>query len=145
MIERAREALAAREAPMLELLRELVEINSFTDAPEGGNEVGRILARELESIPGVSVRTVPSARFASHLIATTAAAAASASGSVALVGHLDTVFPPGVSEGFRRDGGSARGPGVLDMKGGLCVAIEAMRALAAAGALDAIPLRLVIV
>ena len=40
---------------------------------------------------------------------------------IALVGHLDTVFPPGTFEGFKRDGDLARGPGVLDMKGGLVV------------------------
>ena len=55
------------------------------------------------------------------------------------------MFPPGTFEGFRRDGALARGPGVLDMKGGLVVAIEALRALAAAGALDARRVRLVIV
>jgi glutamate carboxypeptidase len=32
-----------------------------------------------------------------------------------VVGHLDTVFPPGTFEGFTRDGALARGPGVLDM------------------------------
>ena len=60
-----------------------------------------------------------------------------------LVGHLDTVFPKGTFEGFSRDGDIARGPGVLDMKSGLVIAIEALRALAHFGARLAV--RLVIV
>jgi glutamate carboxypeptidase len=65
---------------------------------------------------------------------------------VGLVGHLDTVFPPGRFEGYRRDGALRRGPGVLDMKGGLVVIAWALRALAAAGGLEALPpLRLVVV
>ncbi len=55
---------------------------------------------------------------------------------------------PGVSararsEGFKRDGELARGPGVLDMKGGLVVVAWALKALAQSRSLP--PLRLVIV
>jgi glutamate carboxypeptidase len=65
---------------------------------------------------------------------------------IALVGHLDTVFPPGTFEGYRRDGDLARGPGVLDMKGGLVVVAWALKALAETGTLAMLPgLRLVIV
>ena len=130
---------------MLALLEELVSINSFTDNLVGGEAVGAILARELRAVPGVEVRAVPSERRASHLVATSSAARATSAGCAAIVGHLDTVFPPGVFEGFRNDGTLARGPGVLDMKGGLVIVIEALRALAAAGALAAIPVRVVIV
>ncbi len=53
-----------------------------------------------------------------------------------LVGHIDTVFHP--SDPFNRmvvsaDGSTATGPGVVDMKGGLLVAIVALEALAEAG------------
>jgi glutamate carboxypeptidase len=62
------------------------------------------------------------------------------------VGHLDTVFPPGKFEGYRRDGTLRRGPGVLDMKGGLVVIAWALKALAATRGLEALPpLRLVVV
>jgi glutamate carboxypeptidase len=123
--------LASREAPMIAALERLVAVNSYTEHREGGLRVGDMLAEELGSIAGVSVRRAPSARFAPHLVATTQAAEATALGCVALVGHLDTVFPPGSFEGFSRDGGICRGPGVLDMKGGLVLAIEALRALSA--------------
>ena len=130
---------------MLAAIERLVAVNSFTANRDGGVRVGELLAAELAAIPGVSVRVVPSTRFAPHLIATTRAAEASAEGAVAIVGHLDTVFPPGTFEGFRRDGALVRGPGVLDMKGGLVVAIEALRALAAAGLLERCKVRFVIV
>jgi glutamate carboxypeptidase len=144
MIDGLASILAARRDAMLALLGELVLINSFTDNSAGGVAVGRILSRELERA-GMSVRMIASERFAPHLVATTPLAAARADGCVAIVGHLDTVFPPGVFEGFSCDGDIARGPGVLDMKGGLVVAIEAVRALNKAGLLAKLALRFVIV
>lgn len=145
MIDALRAYLADRREPMLDAIARLVDVNSFTDNRDGGARVGELLAAELSSIPGVSVRTIPSDRFAPHLVATTRAAEASPEGCVAIVGHLDTVFPPGTFEGFRLDGEIARGPGVLDMKGGLVAAIEALRALSAAALLDRAKVRFVIV
>ncbi|MCC6556764.1 MAG: M20/M25/M40 family metallo-hydrolase [Polyangiaceae bacterium] len=145
MIERVREALSGRTEPMLALIERLVSVNSFTDNPAGGNEVGALLAAEIRGIEGMSARSIPSDRYAAHWIAESEAARASSEGCAAIVGHLDTVFPPGSFEGFTRDGDLARGPGVLDMKGGLVVAIEALRALSLAGALASIPVRLAIV
>ncbi len=145
MIERIRAALAGREEAMVAEIERLAAVNSFTDHREGGLRVGAMLAERLSSIPGVSVRTIPSERYADHLVASTEAARASSAGCVAIVGHLDTVFPPGSFEEIRRDGGLLRGPGVLDMKGGLVVATEALRALAVAGLLEGIAVRFVIV
>lgn len=145
MIQRIRAALSARQPSMLELIERLVLQSSFTESPAGGALVGQMLADELRSIEGVSVKTFASDQFAPHVMACARAAEASPEGCVAIVGHLDTVFPPGVFEGFRREGDLARGPGVLDMKGGLVIAIEALRALAAEGALEGLPVRFLIV
>jgi glutamate carboxypeptidase len=145
MIERIRAALVGREASMLAAIERLVHVNSFTDNVAGGNLVGAMLTEMLMDLPGVSVRGVLSERHATHLVASTRAAEASSEGCVAIVGHLDTVFPPGTFEGFRVEDGIARGPGVLDMKGGLVVAIEALRALAQVGLIEAVPVRFVIV
>jgi glutamate carboxypeptidase len=49
-----------------------------------------------------------------------------------LLGHLDTVL---AGEPFRRDGARAYGTGTADMKGGVVVMLQALRALHAAGAL----------
>lgn len=145
MIEAIRAYLAAREAPMIDAIERLVAVNSYTENREGGRVVGEMLAAELAAIDGVSVRVIPSQRFAPHLVAATRAAEGSAEGAVAIVGHLDTVFPPGTFEGFRRDGALVRGPGVLDMKGGLVVAVEALRAIAAAGLMGRAKVRFAIV
>lgn len=140
-----REALRARETAMVALLRELVEQGSHTADRAGGEAVAEILLRELRSIPGLSVRSRESTRFARTVLARSAAAEDSAAAAVGLVGHLDTVFPPGSFEGFRVEGGIARGPGVLDMKGGLVVMLEALRALATVGELPRVPVRFVVV
>lgn len=124
-------------------LAPLVEVNSFTDNQDGGRKVASML-RALFAIGGVEARTVPSSRFADHLVFATRGDASKA--PIALVGHLDTVFPPGTFEGYRKDGALRRGPGVLDMKGGLVVVAYALKALAETSGLDALPpLRLVVV
>src|SRR5690606_38222514 len=93
---------------------------------------------------GLTVDVVPSeGPHGPHVVARSEAAAQSAKGAVALVGHHDTVFPPGTFEGFTLEEDIARGPGVLDMKGGQTVAIFALRALGEAGVLARLPLRLV--
>jgi glutamate carboxypeptidase len=121
-------------------LASLVEVNSFTSNVEGGNRVGSML-RELFECQALRCEAQKSDSFADHLVFRTAAAGK----PIALVGHLDTVFPPGTFEGYRREGIWARGPGVLDMKGGLLVAGFALLALDHAGLLSELPIRFVIV
>lgn len=136
------QAVRGRTEPILTLIRELVTINSHTGNKAGGDEVGRVIAREAAAV-GLEVKRVPSSRYADHLILSTRAAAASADGAVAFVGHHDTVFPPGTFEGFVREDKLARGPGVLDMKGGIVVMLEAIRALGDRA--SSIPVRIVLV
>lgn len=125
-------------------LAELVEVNSFTENVDGGRKVASML-EELYAIDGLESRRVKSTTFADHLVVSSTPSA-HAQAPIALVGHLDTVFPPGTFEGYKRDGDLARGPGVLDMKGGLVVVAWALKALARAGALEGGPgIRVVIV
>jgi glutamate carboxypeptidase len=70
-------------------------------------------------------------------------AAGKQNGAVVLAGHHDTVFPVENFHGFKEDGTLLRGPGVLDMKGGLVVIAFALGALAEAGVLAEIPVRVV--
>ncbi|MEA2749847.1 MAG: glutamate carboxypeptidase [Myxococcales bacterium] len=139
--------LAEQAKAMEQALADLVEVNSFTENVDGGRKVATML-EELYAIGGLASRRVPSTKFADHLVVTSTwnPTGPSTSAPIALVGHLDTVFPPGTFEGFKRDGDLARGPGVLDMKGGLVVVAWALKALAKSGALHELPdLRLVIV
>ena len=134
-----------RQDAFEEALSGLVEVNSFTENRQGGLEVGRRL-RDLLALPGVEASPVASARFADHWVFRTAGDSRLA--PVALIGHLDTVFPPGKFEAYRVDGPLRRGPGVLDMKGGLVVVAFALRGLAEAypeGLAALPPLRIVVV
>ncbi|HET9449626.1 MAG TPA: M20 family metallopeptidase [Aggregicoccus sp.] len=141
--EQAAAWLADKLGAMEASLAALVEVNSFTDNVEGGRRVGALL-RELLALPGLQAEVVPSTRYADHLVFRSEGRPGRA--PLALVGHLDTVFPPGKFEGYRAEGSLRRGPGVLDMKGGLVVIAYALRALAQTVGLAALPpLRLVVV
>jgi glutamate carboxypeptidase len=145
--EAAASWLSDKTQAILDATATLVEVNSFTENVDGGRKTGALL-RELLTIPGLACDVRPSEKYADHLVFRSNGRQdpARARPPVALVGHLDTVFPPGTFEGFRRDGDLVRGPGVLDMKGGLVIVAYALRALVEAGGLDRIaPLRLVIV
>ncbi len=129
------EHVSQRTDDGLALLERVVNINSGTMNFDGVREVGRVFAGELESL-GFTTRWVDGAAFgrAGHLVAEHPGNGP----RVLLIGHLDTVFEPDSPfQKFERVGpDSARGPGVLDMKGGDVIMIEALRALHAAGALD---------
>jgi glutamate carboxypeptidase len=136
--------LSDKQRSMEGALARLVEINSYTENPQGGRQVGTLL-RDAMAIPGLEASMRGSDRYADHLIFRSQSELPNR-GAVAIVGHLDTVFPPGSFEGYRSDGVVARGPGVLDMKGGLVVVAFALKALAATGGLESIPaLRVVVV
>lgn len=60
---------------------------------------------------------------------------------ILVMGHFDTVHPVGTLEKlpWRRDGDKCYGPGIMDMKGGNYVALEAMRQLARANIATPLP------
>ena len=64
---------------------------------------------------------------------------------IIMSGHYDTVFPPGTFEGVRDLGdGRLNGPGMADMKGGLCVMLEALKAIEAGPLRDRLGYRIVL-
>jgi glutamate carboxypeptidase len=60
---------------------------------------------------------------------------------ILVLGHFDTVHPIGTLEQlpWRREGNKCFGPGILDMKGGNFIALEAMRQLTRAGLKPSLP------
>jgi glutamate carboxypeptidase len=128
--------LAGQRPAMEALLERLVRQNSFTRNRQGVNAVVAALEAELARL-GLARERIPGDGFGDHLYFETRAQGA----PVFLVGHTDTVFPPGEFEGWAADGALARGPGVLDMKGGLVVGLFALTALSRAGLLGRLPLR----
>jgi glutamate carboxypeptidase len=132
MIDRALRAVDSAAAELVPTLRRWVEVNSFTANVEGVNRVGALLEEDFAPL-GMACERVAGDGVGDHLIWRTPAWGP---GGAVLVGHHDTVFPPGAFEVFEQSGDRLRGPGVLDMKGGLLVVRTALAALAEAGALD---------
>lgn len=142
-----RDWIAAREGEMLALLERIVRINSYTANKGGVDAVGAVLAGVMADM-GFSVETYPRAEVGDNLLCLSPAAVAGGEGRILLCGHMDTVFPDdGSFDCFERveEQGRPRivGPGVVDMKGGLVAGIYALRALAAHGLLDDLPVAFV--
>lgn len=131
--------LHAQRSEMVRTLRALVEASSYTSDKRGVDAAGGLL-REVVAL-GCEVRA--SERFGDHLFFHRGRAAGER--GVVLVGHVDTVFPREAFAGFREEGAIARGPGVLDMKGGLVVVAFALEALRREGFLDDLPLTFAVV
>jgi len=127
----------AHNAEALALVERLVNINSGTWNFDGVREVGRVLRAELDGL-GFRTEWMDGAPWqrAGHLVAERAGKPGSP--RVLLIGHLDTVFErDSPFQTFERVGRTeARGPGLIDMKGGDVVMLQALRALAAAGVLN---------
>lgn len=115
--------LATQEGAMLALLERLVNIDSGSADTAGVNAVGAVLKEFLEG-HGIAVQTIPGRARGDVLRAVLPAAGGAGGnvgGTIVLMGHRDTVFPPGEAarRPFRIEGGRAYGPGVADMKAGL--------------------------
>jgi glutamate carboxypeptidase len=132
--------LAARAASILQLTERLVRINSHTHNVVGVDTAGRELAKALP-LGTLSLSQLKGDRLGTHLCFETKAAASEP--CLLLIGHHDTVFPPGTFDGFRQDGQRAYGPGVLDMKGGLSLVATVLSVLDGAGLLAALPIRFI--
>jgi glutamate carboxypeptidase len=128
-------AVDAHRDESLALLERLVNINSGTMNFAGVRQVGDALRAPFDAL-GFKTRWVDGASFnrAGHLVAEHPGPGP----KILLIGHLDTVFEP--SSPFQRferlNDSTARGPGVIDMKGGDVILLYALRALADAGTLD---------
>jgi glutamate carboxypeptidase len=118
------------------LLQQAVDINSGTHNFAGVRAVGDLFRKEFDGL-GFKTSWVDGAPFkrAGHLIADHPGSGP----RIILIGHLDTVFEKDSPfQAFQPlDEKIARGPGIIDMKGGDVIIIAALKALKKAGALDA--------
>lgn len=128
-------AVDRNNADALALLERLVNINSGTNNPTGVRQVGDVLRAQFDAL-GFHTRWIGGSSFhrAGHLIAEHPGPGK----KILLIGHLDTVFEPGNPfQKFERiNDSTARGPGIIDMKGGDVIMLHALRALKDAGQLD---------
>jgi glutamate carboxypeptidase len=128
-------AVDAANPQALALLERVVNINSGSMNFAGVRAVGEVFRGELDAL-GFTTRWIDGAPFnrAGHLVGERRGSGR----RVLLIGHLDTVFEPDSPfQRFQRiDERTARGPGIIDMKGGDVVMIHALKALHAVKALD---------
>jgi len=111
-------------------LKKVVEINSYTKNTEGVNLVGEIFDEWFEALGFETViykrENIGDHHYYKSLHVNN-------SPKLFLLGHIDTVFPPGKFEYFTEDDEWVYGPGVCDMKGGNIVLLEALRQLTCKG------------
>ena len=141
---RIAEHIDAHAEEAVALLERIVNINSGTMNPAGNKAVADVLAVEFRKL-GFDVRWSPlpvEMGRAGHLVAERVGRRGR---RILLIGHLDTVFEEDSPfRRFERSGHFAKGPGVLDMKGGDVVILQALRALHAAGALEDATIRVIL-
>ncbi len=126
-------AVAANQARMRSRIRELVEVESPSDDKAAVDRAGAVTETWIKALKG-QLKRHKSALYG-ELLEAKFGPARSRRGRILLLGHLDTVWPMGTlaKMPWRDSGGKLWGPGVLDMKAGIVMAIEALAALQGLG------------
>jgi glutamate carboxypeptidase len=127
--EKVYQAAEANRAGALELLKEIVNIDSGTGDVEGGTKVEAVLRARLMQL-GAEVRTEPAEApgLPDNLVAVLHG---TGKGRILIIAHVDTVFGPGTvaARPFSMDAQRAHGPGVGDEKAGVVNAFTALKIL----------------
>ncbi len=107
----------------LDMLRQMVEINSFTTNRNGVNKLGD-LTEKIFSRLGFQTERIPSSNpeYGNHLVLTRPAVVGEEHSSLGFITHLDTVFPEDeeIQNNFswRVEANRIFGPATVDIKGG---------------------------
>ncbi len=151
----ARERLSARAEAMLERTISWARVNTGSWNVEGLNAFAPTLADAFKELDA-DVRLEPGDAFEKvtdggeiETIETAPVlrveARTDAPVQVVMSGHYDTVFPPGTFETIKDLGnGRWNGPGLADMKGGLIVMLEALKAFEAGPLKEKLGYRIVV-
>ena len=126
--------LRRREREMVQLLGRFVTCESPSHHKSAVDRLARIVAAEWRR-RGAKVQVMRQKTRGNHVRAEIWMGNGRPSGQILILGHLDTVYPPGTLARmpFRVAGGKARGPGTFDMKAGLVIALAAVDGLRAVG------------
>jgi glutamate carboxypeptidase len=127
------QAVEAQAAWMIESLRQMVEVESPSDDKAAVDRAVALVA-ELATPLGGRVKIHKQRQFG-DVLELRFGPVRSSRKPLLLLGHLDTVWPLGTLSGmpWREQDGRIYGPGVLDMKAGVAMALTAVRALAELG------------
>ena len=124
---------------MLAGLRPWIQCESPTYDASAVNRVMDLAGRDLAVMGAHTSRVAGRMGFGDCVRASFPHAAAGP--GILVMGHMDTVHPIGTLAQlpFRIEGGRCYGPGILDMKGGNYIALEAIRQLQRAGIATKLP------
>jgi len=129
--------LTSRTPEMINLLKLLIETGSPTYDKAAVNRVGAIIAWEAQKL-GAKIEVVPKSEVGDQVIARWG----EGTNGILLIGHMDTVYPLGIlgKMPFQEKDDKIFGPGVLDMKSCLVIALTAIAALQETGQMPARPI-----
>ena len=113
-----------------ELLKTLVETESPSHDKAAVDRVGAMIAAEARKL-GAQVEIIPNKEAGNHVLCRFPSPIGRwvrGEGGILLLCHMDTVFPPGTihKTPFREADGKIFGPGTLDMKAGIVIALAAI-------------------
>ena len=138
MFSQTQDYLNQRLPDYLDILHQMVETNSFTANAAGVNALTEYTASTFASL-GFKPEYIQSVNpaFGRHLILQPSMAEVENAPAIALISHLDTVFPPEEelqnNFSWRVEGERAFGPGTVDIKGGtvmIYMVLDALRVFA---------------
>lgn len=117
---------------LVDLLQQVVEIESPTTVKEAVDEAGVLIADRMRHL-GAEVHRFPQPDAGDHWLGNWD----DGPGGVLMLTHVDTVHPKGTLAHmpWRKVDGRLHGPGVLDMKASLAMALTAIRAIQEVGRL----------
>ncbi len=127
------EEVEANEVRLRLRLRELVEVESPSEDKAAVDRAGELVTGWASELGGKVKRHRQ--RGFGDVLELRFGPTRSKAGRVLLLGHLDTVWPMGTlkSMPWRESDGKLFGPGVLDMKAGVAMALEAVAAVQSLG------------
>jgi len=113
---------------ILGTLRDMVEMESFTSDKASTDLLGGFIKGRFEEL-GAQVRMVPQEEVGDHLVVDVG----EGGDQTLILCHMDTVWPTGTIQErpFRLEADLAYGPGILDMKAGIAIAMHALETLRA--------------
>ena len=111
---------------ILGTLKTMVELESFTSDKQGTDALSDYLIQRLREL-GAETTVIPQDQVGNHVVADIEGG----EGRIMLLCHMDTVWPKGTIENrpFTVKEGLAYGPGILDMKAGIAIALHALETL----------------
>lgn len=141
MPEQLAEYLRHRTPDLLEELGRWIELESFSRDTQAVSWMINVVGERLQGL-GADVHLLGGKPQADHLLASWPGEGE----PLLIVGHVDTVYPPGTLDEFpfRVDGDTVRGPGVSDMKGCVLLACAALEALRQANRWTSRPLKFLV-